>query len=587
MPRPRHVDSSQAKLSKLSFYGPASKRPAPTTTTPPPPRNTNLVVILPDRPPSYQPGTSAPPSQPISLLPSRHNAAGVDEGAYILDKVVTPLDGSWGPVPATADDYDTDEEDARYAANPARQKVTRQLCYVVGWPDEPYARQLVRCTDILDYVSPRVVEAWEYERMEERRAKMEATAKREDLPLKKGPGRPGRPKTAAATAAATAARVAKAAAKAAAREREAAAREAGSLLPSVPTISTTPTKQKLPSLVDGRTPRPGPSLSGLQIQLDSPSVASQVSVSLGAHPPPSLAALPTMLSSPISEKQYASPSLKRPFQKFVKESEGVDLVMTATTNTTTITSANEDDEDDDENDDDLHGDLFHSLLPANPPLRKQPSAHHRRQSQPGPPTKAAAPPPRPPRPEKAKSADRVVERPATYIAPPAVPAYKPPPPPPPGASQNYVPPNMASTAFSPSQNTPLKRKRSPVETPIVPPVFPSSQRLQSPPPPPPSHLELQMEEADDLYEVDRLEDDCLAPVDDGNSDDMEGLPADAGPETVAAPGSRLVRFFLVRWKGDWPPDQNPTWEPAENLPPRMVRQYLKKATQKLAGERDK
>lgn len=34
-------------------------------------------------------------------------------------------------------------------------------------------------------------------------------------------------------------------------------------------------------------------------------------------------------------------------------------------------------------------------------------------------------------------------------------------------------------------------------------------------------------------------------------------------------------YFLVRWEGNWPPDQNPTWEPSENLPPKLVRRYLR------------
>lgn len=73
-------------------------------------------------------------------------------------------------------------------------------------------------------------------------------------------------------------------------------------------------------------------------------------------------------------------------------------------------------------------------------------------------------------------------------------------------------------------------------------------------------------EGEDLYEVDRLEDDFIATADEGTGH------------------VEPVRFFLVRWKGDWPPDQNPTWEPADNLPPRMVRQYLKKAARRRKGE---
>ncbi|CAK7231375.1 hypothetical protein SCUCBS95973_007890 [Sporothrix curviconia] len=627
MPRPRRVDSSQ---TLLSFSGPASKRPkanaaaAAAAATAPTPPNTNLVVVLPGRPPSYRPGTaSAPPSQPISIVPPRRDAAGYDSGAYIVDKVVTPLDGSWGTVPATADDYDTDEEDARYAANPQRQTVQRMLCYVVGWPDEPYARQLVRCTEILDYVSPRVVEDWEYAQMEEKRAQAAAAMQlalqnTEVGPMiKKGPGRPA--KTAATTAA-------QAAAKAAARE--AAAATTTTQVGATPTISTTPTKSRLHSLVDRRRPRSGaslsgrPSLAGLQIQLDVSSMAatSQMAVSLNAPPPPpSLAALPMVLSSPMSEKQHAGPSLKRPFQKFVGDQEGVDPVTTATTTTTTNTSTNkeedeeeeeeeevadsdedEDDEVDEEADeedkeDELYRASLHTMLSAapHPSLRKTPPGHQR-QSRPAhasPLQQPSLPPPPSQLPtlQKAKTADRAADRPATYIAPPAVPACKPPPKPE-NKWQNYVPPSMPPLQQDTSST---KRKRPPTETPILPPALPLSQAIVHAPAPlkkaeKEAEKEAEKDDGEDeeegeLYEVDRLVGDCLAAVDEDGNGDMEGLSVHAAPEMVAAPGSRLVRFFLVRWKGDWPPDQNPTWEPAENLPPRMVRQYLKKAAQKRVG----
>ncbi|KAF9873828.1 hypothetical protein CkaCkLH20_08562 [Colletotrichum karsti] len=38
--------------------------------------------------------------------------------------------------------------------------------------------------------------------------------------------------------------------------------------------------------------------------------------------------------------------------------------------------------------------------------------------------------------------------------------------------------------------------------------------------------------------------------------------------------NKPIRFFAVRWKGRWPPGQNPTWEPEENIPLDMVRKYL-------------
>ncbi|GJC83228.1 hypothetical protein ColLi_06066 [Colletotrichum liriopes] len=37
---------------------------------------------------------------------------------------------------------------------------------------------------------------------------------------------------------------------------------------------------------------------------------------------------------------------------------------------------------------------------------------------------------------------------------------------------------------------------------------------------------------------------------------------------------KRVRFFHVRWKGTWPPDQNPTWEPEANIPRSLIKKYL-------------
>ncbi|KAL2759025.1 hypothetical protein ACRALDRAFT_1062083 [Sodiomyces alcalophilus JCM 7366] len=47
-------------------------------------------------------------------------------------------------------------------------------------------------------------------------------------------------------------------------------------------------------------------------------------------------------------------------------------------------------------------------------------------------------------------------------------------------------------------------------------------------------------------------------------------------KVVVVDGQR-VRHFLVRWKGNWSQDENPTWEPEENIPAGMVRRFLKKA----------
>ncbi|GKT40489.1 uncharacterized protein ColSpa_00670 [Colletotrichum spaethianum] len=58
-------------------------------------------------------------------------------------------------------------------------------------------------------------------------------------------------------------------------------------------------------------------------------------------------------------------------------------------------------------------------------------------------------------------------------------------------------------------------------------------------------------EEDNIYEVLRLE----------------------GVQERIVRGKR-VRFFHVRWKGTWPPGQNPTWEPEANIPRSLIKKYL-------------
>jgi len=41
-------------------------------------------------------------------------------------------------------------------------------------------------------------------------------------------------------------------------------------------------------------------------------------------------------------------------------------------------------------------------------------------------------------------------------------------------------------------------------------------------------------------------------------------------------GGKTIRWFKVRWKGNWPADQNPTWEPEDNIDRPLVTKYLAK-----------
>lgn len=96
----------------------------------------------------YEPGRGAPP--PRVDLQLVH-----DTNAIIYDKIILPP----GLVAAPGD---------------PRQ---RRVYYIIGWPDLPAARPVVDATKILDYVSPRTVEDWEYQDSERRRAQEEEAAR--------------------------------------------------------------------------------------------------------------------------------------------------------------------------------------------------------------------------------------------------------------------------------------------------------------------------------------------------------------------------------------------------------------------------
>ncbi|RBR21364.1 uncharacterized protein FIESC28_04901 [Fusarium coffeatum] len=102
------------------------------------PTKSRIKVCIPERPRDYVPG-SGPPLQPISLLPPK------DSTAYILERIILPSSGlaaDGTPLP-------------------------RRMTYIVTWSDLPAAQMLVPAMDILDYVSPRELEEWEFKNTEE------------------------------------------------------------------------------------------------------------------------------------------------------------------------------------------------------------------------------------------------------------------------------------------------------------------------------------------------------------------------------------------------------------------------------------
>ena len=143
-----------------------------------------LQFHIPIRPkaPKYRLGSGPPPPRPNLRLVH-------DSNAFIVDKVVLPH----GPF------------------HPDSASRQRRCYYIIGWPDLPAARPVVDASKILDYVSPRTLEDWEYHdalRREEEREKAKEAKEAEERALEKGkavavtvsgglqPGakhRPGRP----------------------------------------------------------------------------------------------------------------------------------------------------------------------------------------------------------------------------------------------------------------------------------------------------------------------------------------------------------------------------------------------------------
>lgn len=89
-----------------------------------------LEIHLPSKPRDYRLG-DGPALAPIRL------SLEDDTGAFIVDKRVLP-------------------------GEPVNGELKLELYYVVGWPDLPVARVAILATKILDYVSPRTLEDWEY-----------------------------------------------------------------------------------------------------------------------------------------------------------------------------------------------------------------------------------------------------------------------------------------------------------------------------------------------------------------------------------------------------------------------------------------
>jgi len=128
-----------------------------------PPRRKASVEIPLHSVRKYVPGSGPPPPR-ISLVPPR------DSTAYIIDQFVLPTDKDLTPTSR------------------------RLIHYHIGFTDLPAVKILIPCNKVLDYVSPRELEDWEYQNLEHKeqeRARRLAEQQRAG-PTKKKPGQPSK-----------------------------------------------------------------------------------------------------------------------------------------------------------------------------------------------------------------------------------------------------------------------------------------------------------------------------------------------------------------------------------------------------------
>lgn len=478
--------------------GMASKRADPSVSLHSKPSlRTTFEIPLHRAPRRYVSG-SGPKSQPISLLPL-HDSTG-----YIVDKVVLPT----GPL--------------------LNRVAQRKLYYIVGWRDIPAARATIEATKVLDYVSPRTLENWEYQRLlkqeDEKKAEEETKLARLTAPGK----RRSRPPKGAMADIPPEPVVLDAADEELLARRKAAG----------PSLST-PQKRRLEDFVedyaesDDAAIRRQLVLEGMDIVVDSDRVdrlASTNSNSEGEVGRPSRSSSSGRSAHPdpgaIPRSHKPTHALGRSVLNRSSSAPGSPSGTPSHQPQATAVP---------------NGRASSIPLKARPTMKRTRPARSSRTSTPtsgsglrnihvperqknGTGSQPETPSPRfiPVQASREKKRYQVATTPASN-----------------GDTFNTT--NLANQVTTTSQSKisvqRTKKKRDSKE----------KQPSSAPDPALP-------DDAEQTWEVKRVEDDWRFRTEDG----------------------RVVRYFKVRWAGNWPPEQNPTWEPEENLTASMVRSYLKR-----------
>lgn len=593
-------------------------------------RRVEITIPLPSRPPDYKPGSGPPLPLPTLLPPA-------DSTAYIDDRILLPPAGN--------------AADGR--------PLPKRMKYIIGWRDLPAARLLVSAMDVLHYVSPHELEAWEFTmelELDAERARLEAErqalkAPRTEAasgqigaapPRTRKPGRPPLHTKIETAVVVTADSTDKAA-------------EQGRLRGGAMSLAT-PKKRKMDDFMDGYSSDESPSEQllfdygraqsrtngGLQPpkyepedmspHLDAvprapvaprapmePKTAAPIKIDDGRYlsvksqysKKPRLATklvLPLMSSSattrPSNPERSASFGMPLPTQKgnrgMVKASAQANMhaARPITDYLSTVFGGNS-----------SSASSVRNATPPQPVVSRAassgPSKRHEqikqviaqpaktncnppppmaRETQPATQRAASNGPPRmkakttqiparpinknsnfPPhvaikkeplssQPLIQKEADSGMPRPQTNTKP-AKAASNPPPQlprdkdllrPPAQRAANSVPPNTQPRDRSkPIFRSHVARKKTPSKQ--------SSSHSSKPKPPPIVAFSDSDSDDEALWIVERLE----------------------AMELYDVEGQGLKRYFQVRWAGDWPPDQNPTWEPEENIPDEMVAEFCR------------
>lgn len=475
------------------------------------------------RQPKYRSGSGPAPPR-INLRPVH------DSSAFIVDKVVLPR----GPF------------------HPHDNFRQRRCYYIIGWPDLPAARPVVDASKILDYVSPRTLEDWEYEdalrREEDREKEKERQKEAEERAAVKGkavatavdgglPGarrRPGRPRRAMM------------AVREPTPEPELNSEQEEMIHKRMrgPSLST-PQKSRLAQLVaeekaleelEGSDENAQSAIHrqvGLSSEGEGDGDVNMVSLRLSS-------AVPAKSSGASSRASSARPVPANPPSSLAKAAAGVTARRTAAPALRRRADER-----------DSSSPSRFSQAPARPQISTTPiplPLHYSeamKKHMPKSHAPSAVPTTNSPRYGGSNSiqADHLSSQ-SSFPADP-----------PPSHTNGFTPiggtvprPPKRSAEDSPaSADTPAKTKSKKSKKKRAELTAVEVEVLAEPTGSPDPALDLVQGEQD--YVVKRLEGDYV----------LDG-----------------VHWFKVRWEGDWPADENPTWEPRENIAEKLVKQYLKR-----------